>query len=33
LGGTAHEAEAAFTEKIVFSSDRTAGADNPTGDY
>jgi len=33
LAGTAHEAEAAFTEKIVFSSDRTAGADNPTGDY
>ena len=33
LEGTAHEAEAAFTQKIVFGSDRTTGADNPTGDY
>ena len=35
LGGTAREADAAFVEKTVFTSDRTTGAgvDNPTGDY
>jgi Tol biopolymer transport system component len=35
LAGTAPEAKAAFTEKIVFSSNRTTGTgvNNPTGDY
>ena len=34
IAGTAREAEAAFPEKIVFASNRTAGkgVDNPTGD-
>ena len=34
LGGTAEQADAAFAEKIVLSSDRTAGTgvNNPTGD-
>jgi Tol biopolymer transport system component len=34
LAGTAREAEAAFTQKIVFSSNRTigTGVNNPTGD-
>jgi len=35
LGGTVRQAEAALTEKIAFSSNRTTGigVDNPTGDY
>jgi Tol biopolymer transport system component len=35
LAGTAPQAEAAFTEKIVFISNRATGTgvDNPTGDY
>jgi Tol biopolymer transport system component len=35
LAGTAPRAEAAFTEKVVFASDRTkgTGVNNPTGDY
>ena len=35
LAGTAREAEAALTEKIVFDSNRTTGTgvNNPTGDY
>jgi Tol biopolymer transport system component len=33
LAGLTPRADAAFTEKIVFSSDRTTGVDNPTGDY
>ncbi|MBA2713912.1 MAG: hypothetical protein H0U55_10235 [Rubrobacteraceae bacterium] len=35
VAGTAQQAEAAFTEKIVFVSTRTTGTgvDNPTGDY
>ena len=35
MAGTARQAEAAFTEKIVFSSTRTTGTgvNNPTGDY
>jgi len=35
LAGTAQQAEAALTEKIAFSSNRTTGmgVDNPTGDY
>ena len=35
LAGTAPQAEAASSEKIVFSSDRTTGkgVNNPTGDY
>src|SRR5215203_1687664 len=35
LAATAPRAEAAFTQKIVFSSNRTTGTgvDNPTGDY
>jgi Tol biopolymer transport system component len=35
IGLTEREAQAAFTEKMVFSSDRTTGTgvDNPTGDY
>ena len=35
LAGTARQAEAAFSEKIVFSSNRTTGTgvNNPTGDY
>src|SRR5918994_2838428 len=35
LAGTAPRAEAAFTEKIVFISNRTTGTgvNNPTGDY
>jgi Tol biopolymer transport system component len=32
LAGPAQQAEAAFTEKVVFSSNRTTGVDNPTGD-
>ena len=34
LAGTAQQAEAAFTQKIVFTSNRTTGTgvDNPTGD-
>ena len=34
LAGTAQQAQAAFTEKVVFASDRTTGAgvNNPTGD-
>jgi Tol biopolymer transport system component len=33
--GTAQQAEAAFTEKTVFISNRATGTgvDNPTGDY
>jgi len=35
LAGTAPRAEAAFTEKVVFASDRTkgTGVNNPPGDY
>lgn len=35
LGGTVQKANAAFTEKVVFASDRTTGTgvDNPTGDF
>jgi Tol biopolymer transport system component len=33
LAGTAQRADAAFTEKVVFASDRTTGVDNPTGDF
>jgi len=35
LAGTAQQADAAFTQKIVFYSDRTTGTgvSNPTGDY
>jgi hypothetical protein len=35
IAGTAREAEAAFPEKIVFTSDRTTGqgVNNPQGDY
>jgi hypothetical protein len=34
VGSTAHQAEAAFPDKIVFASNRVAGkgVDNPTGD-
>ncbi len=35
LAGPAQQAEAAFTEKVVFASNRTTGTgvDNPTGDF
>ena len=35
LVGTAQRADAAFTEKVVFASDRTTGTgvNNPTGDF
>ena len=35
ITGTARQAEAAFTEKVVFASNRTTGTgvNNPTGDF